>query len=227
MADEDNNSADQEIKTVNQPQVIYVNTQHANTVSAPTFRPEEYLPIFTGEMEEDPEEFIQDVEEIFTEQKWKVSGREKCILLHRQMRGAAHQCNRYYTNKDKDVSDLYNRLISTFGTQANFNNLRQKLERSFFNGPTEEGRLEIFIDKYVRIHKRLYPEATIDRLIQELIKAFPIHKRDSLIAADIQTIDRFVKIAKNLLENKINITRKSENFRRTTDQSPSGSVPSA
>lgn len=221
----ENNSEIESAETgTEKPKIIYVNTQ-PNIVSSPVFRPEEYLPIFTGDTEEDPEEFIQDVEKCFEDQNWQIGEREKCILLHRQLRGAAHKANAYYMHKDKDPQELYDRLIQNFGTESNFNTLRRKLENMVFNGSTEEGRLEIFIDRFSRLFKRLYPGATNSRLIDELIQTFPSSKRDAFVAADIQDNERLIRLAKKLLCNRNNF-RRSENYSRTPEMSPSGSRPS-
>lgn len=144
------------------------------------------------------------------------------ILLHRQMRGTAYNINKYYASKDKRAADLYKRLISTFGTETNFNDLRIKLNNTYFNGSTEDGRLEIFIHKFVRLHRRLYPMGSVNRIIDDLIRAFPAGKRDSLIAADIKNIEKFTKFAKRLMVG-YRFNKPSGHFHRTA----SGSVPSA
>lgn len=196
MADEENQNESKNI--------IYVMAK-PNTVSSPIFRPEEYLPVFAEEVEEDPEDFIVDVEKCFEDQQWNIGEREKCILIHRQLRGAASKANSYYMNKDKNPTELYSRLISTFGTQANFNELRTKLDNTYFNGPIEGGRLEIFIDRFSRLHKRLYTGATNNRVMDELIQGFPSNKRNSLIAADIDNIEKFIKISKKLMKQKLQL----------------------
>lgn len=96
--------------SASEAKIIYVRAQ-PNTVTSPIFCSKEYLPVFTG-VDEDPEDFIWDVENSFEKQQWNIGDRE---LYHRQLRGAASKANFCYMSKDRSPAELYSWFISTFG----------------------------------------------------------------------------------------------------------------
>ncbi|KAH0815408.1 hypothetical protein GEV33_007383 [Tenebrio molitor] len=104
----------------------------ASSITAPTavLRSEEYLPTFSGDPDDDPEDFISEVQEFFTAPANAIlPERVKAKIAHRQLRGQAARVNKFFATRDRCLSDLETRLREEFGVEANFTSLYQQFQR--------------------------------------------------------------------------------------------------
>jgi hypothetical protein len=91
----------------------------ASSITAPTavLRSEEYKPTFSGDPDEDPEDFITAPANAILPE------RVKAKIAHRQLRGQAARVNKFFATRDRCLSDLETRLREEFGVEANFTSL--------------------------------------------------------------------------------------------------------
>ncbi len=188
------------------------------SVPVPTLRTEEYLRTFGGEPEEEPEDFIAEVEAYFTE-VGALNHRHQVLVAHRQLRGVAARQNKYYTASDARVADLWRRLRASFGTEAKFAELLAKFTASSYN---RRDPLEVYIDKQQRLYRRLFPNSSDERVVDELIKQMPASIRATLAVGKYGSLDEFGRTAQRVLSLSADGERKksTENWRRAVETSP-------
>jgi hypothetical protein len=144
----------------------------ASSITAPTavLRSEEYKPTFSGDPDEDPEDFISEVQEFFTAPANAIlPERVKAKITHRQLRGQAARVNKFFATRDRCLSDLETRLREEFGVEANFTSLYQQFQRGNLGW---EEPVEVFFARQAALYQRLFPEAP--GLVKELIGQFPL-----------------------------------------------------
>jgi hypothetical protein len=139
----------------------------ASSITAPTavLRSEEYLPTFSGDPDEDPEDFITAPANAILPE------RVKAKIAHRQLRGQAARVNKFFATRDRCLSDLETRLREEFGVEANFTSLYQQFQRGNLGW---EEPVEVFFARQAALYQRLFPEAPEARLVKELIGQFPL-----------------------------------------------------
>jgi hypothetical protein len=85
---------------------------------APVYRPEELLRTFAGELQDDPEVFITEVESYFQQVgECNLTHRPRVLVAHHQLRGDAAKRNKYYRDEDTSVEELWVRLRRDYGTE--------------------------------------------------------------------------------------------------------------
>jgi hypothetical protein len=200
-----------------------------SSITAPTavLRSEEYLPTFSGDPDEDPEDFISEVQEFFTAPANAIlPERVKAKIAHRQLRGQAARVNKFFATRDRCLSDLETRLREEFGVETNFTSLYQQFQRGNLGW---EEPVEVFFARQAALYQRLFPEAPEARLVKELIGQLPTQARPILAGQGLRSLVDLRRAAKEVITHLKPAAKKQtqENWRRTDGRTPPRSEPTA
>jgi hypothetical protein len=194
---------------------------------------EDYLPTFSGDPDEDPEYFVQRLEEYFTEpSNSHLSEETKVCIVYKQLLGAVFKRYKAFANRDREFRVVRDRIMTHYGVDGHFSALYETFQR----GHVERyGGFEVFYARQEALYRRLFPDAPESRLVSELVKQLPKELRPHLVAAGCRTVTSLVEMAQQLavhVPSPINTTNRtggnkvnqfSGNWRRT-GQSPSRSA---
>jgi hypothetical protein len=191
---------------------------------------EDYLPTFSGDPDEDPDYFIQRLEEYFAEPaNAHLSEEVKVRVVHKQLRGPVFKRYKAFASRDREFRAVKDRLMTHYGVEKNFTALYE----TFQKGHVEKCEdFEVFCARQETLYHRLFPGAPESRLVAELVKQLPRELRPHLVASGCRTVTSLVEMALQLAAHTQKPTYRSggskvsqpaENWRRT-EPSPSRSA---
>lgn len=190
-------------------------------------RPEEFLPTFGGNPEEEPEEFIEAMEDYFTTMALPES--HKLVITSRQFRATANKWYKSSTIRDKTIVQLWDRIRDEYGTHQNMDMLQETFYNRSYNHHKED--IEAFINKQQCLYHRFSAVKDEEHLVSRLYRQMPTEIRPYLISAKCKTIREFVKTAKAITKSCPELfnkeVKRSGNWQRAEGTSPPRSRPDA
>lgn len=163
---------------------------------ATPLRPEEFLPTFSGEPEEDPEKFIKKINDYFDSLP-NIPAEHKPIIAIKQFRGAAHKWYKQIPRVDPSISDLWETLKEQYGSEENCD----KLQEIFYGRryDIEKDEVGTFIQKQKMLYERFTLVKDEKPLISRLLRQMPKEIRPFLVTARCKSIKDLIKMSRTVL----------------------------
>jgi hypothetical protein len=91
---------------------------------------EDYLPTFSGDPDEDPDYFIQRLEEYFAEPaNTNLSEEVKVRVVYKQLRGPVFKRYKAFASRDREFRAVKDRLMTHYGVEKNFTALYETFQK--------------------------------------------------------------------------------------------------
>jgi hypothetical protein len=183
---------------------------------------EDYLPTFSGDPDENPDYFIQRLEEYFAQPtNAHLSEEEKVRVVYKQLRGPVFKRYKAFATRDREFRAVKDRLVTYYGVEKNFTAFYETFQKSQVEKSED---FEVFCARQETLYHRLFPAASESRLVAELVKQLPRELQPHLFAVGCRTVTSLVEMALQLAAHTQKSTYRSggnkvsqpvENWRRT------------